>query len=167
MKAAESGADPTQVSTNITPSCKTLNPISNTFCVFSMVKLSNPTATMDQKNKKKKKNSGPKGIAMKVEAPKPNPFETIWSRRKFDILGKKRKGEERRIGLARSIGIEKRKKTLLKEYEQSSKSSVFVDRRIGEQDDALPEFDKGILRSQRHRQVSFLFGSRETIICSN
>uniref|UniRef100_A0A2N9EUF7 Nucleolar protein 14 n=1 Tax=Fagus sylvatica TaxID=28930 RepID=A0A2N9EUF7_FAGSY len=119
-----------------------------------MVKLSNPTATMDQKNKKKKKkNSGPKGIAMKVEAPKPNPFETIWSRRKFDILGKKRKGEERRIGLARSIGIEKRKKTLLKEYEQSSKSSVFVDRRIGEQDDALPEFDKGILRSQRHRQM--------------
>ncbi|GMY20175.1 nucleolar protein 14 [Fagus crenata] len=118
-----------------------------------MVKPSNPTATMDQKNKKKKKNSGPKRIAMKVEAPKPNPFETIWSRRKFDILGKKRKGEERRIGLARSIGIEKRKKTLLKEYEQSSKCSVFVDRRIGEQDDALPEFDKGILRSQRHRQM--------------
>lgn len=36
-----------------------------------------------------------------------NPFETIWSRRKFDLLGKKRKGEERRIGLSRSLAIQK------------------------------------------------------------
>jgi nucleolar protein 14 len=36
-----------------------------------------------------------------------NPFETIWSRRKFDILGKKRKGEERRVGLSRSLAIQK------------------------------------------------------------
>lgn len=46
-----------------------------------------------------------------------------------------------------------RKKTLLKEYEQSTKSSVFVDKRIGEQNDDLGEFEKGILRSQRERQV--------------
>lgn len=49
-----------------------------------------------------------------------------------------------------------RKKTLLKEYEQSAKSSVFVDKRIGEKDEALDEFGKAILRSQRERQV-FLF----------
>lgn len=62
----------------------------------------------DKKNKKKKKKSaGPKALAMKVSAPKANPFESIWSRRKFDVLGKKRKGEERRIGLARSLAIEK------------------------------------------------------------
>ncbi|OVA00615.1 hypothetical protein BVC80_9085g21 [Macleaya cordata] len=36
-----------------------------------------------------------------------NPFETIWYRRKFDIIGKKRKGEEKRTGLARSRAIEK------------------------------------------------------------
>ncbi|KAL4639817.1 hypothetical protein ACB092_03G245500 [Castanea dentata] len=125
-----------------------------------MVKLSKPTATMDnQKNKKQKKkktkSSGPKAKSMKVSEPipKPNPFENIWSRRKFDILGKKRKGEERRIGLARSLGIQKRKQTLLKEYEQSTKSSVFLDNRIGEQGEALPEFDKALLRSQRHRQL--------------
>lgn len=46
-----------------------------------------------------------------------------------------------------------RKKTLLKEYEQSGKASVFVDKRIGENDDELEEFDKAILRSQRERQV--------------
>lgn len=47
-----------------------------------------------------------------------------------------------------------RKKTLLKEYEQSGKSSVFLDKRIGEQNEVIGEFDKAILRSQRERQVS-------------
>ncbi|KAG8070832.1 hypothetical protein GUJ93_ZPchr0006g44998 [Zizania palustris] len=42
-----------------------------------------------------------------------------------------------------------REKTLLMEFEQSAKSSVFQDRRIGERDETLPEFDKAILRQQR------------------
>ncbi|KVI05291.1 Nucleolar protein 14 [Cynara cardunculus var. scolymus] len=46
-----------------------------------------------------------------------------------------------------------RKKTLLKDYEQSGKSSVFVDKRIGEQNEELGEFDKAILRSQREMRV--------------
>lgn len=50
------------------------------------------------------------------------------------------------------VGLQ-REKTLLKEYEQSGKSSVFIDKRIGEQNDELGEFDKAILRSQRERQV--------------
>ncbi|XP_065877793.1 uncharacterized protein [Euphorbia lathyris] len=120
-----------------------------------MVKIAKGTASETKTAKKKKnKSSGPKAAAMKLTAPKANPFETIWSRRKFDILGKKRgKGEERRMGLTRSIAIEKRNKTLLKEYEQSGKSSQFVDKRIGENNDELGEFDKGILRSQRQRQL--------------
>lgn len=63
----------------------------------------------DSKNKKNKKKTktNPNALAMKHKAPKPNPFETIWSRSKFDILGKKRKGEEKRIGLSRSKAIEK------------------------------------------------------------
>ncbi|KAL2542866.1 Nop14-like protein [Abeliophyllum distichum] len=123
-----------------------------------MAKKSKPTSNgsaMSKKNKNKMKNklSVPNSVAMKNKAPKPNPFESIWSRRKFDILGKKRKGEERRVGLSRSVAIEKRKKTLLKEYEQSGKSSAFVDKRIGEQNEDLAEFDKAILRSQRERQL--------------
>ncbi|XP_038885470.1 nucleolar protein 14 isoform X2 [Benincasa hispida] len=116
-----------------------------------MAKLSiRSSSNNDKKTKKKKKKiSGPKALTMKVTAPKTNPFESIWSRRKFDVLGKKRKGEERRIGLARSLAIEKRKKTLLKEYEQSRKSTEFSDKRIGEWDEELGEFDKAILRSQR------------------
>ncbi|KAM1805143.1 hypothetical protein ACFX12_030938 [Malus domestica] len=86
---------------------------------------------------------------MKHQVPlKHNPFETIWSRRKFDILGKRRKGEERRVGLSRSREkflevTGKRKNTLLKEYEQSNKASVF-----------LNEFDKAIRRAQREHQTN-------------
>lgn len=119
-----------------------------------MAKKLSSDGTKTKKNKKKSsKRSGPNAVAMKQKAPQPNPFETIWSRRKFDILGKKRKGEQRRIGLARSLAIEKRKKTLLKEYEQSGKSSVFLDKRIGEQNEVLGEFDKAIMRSQRERRL--------------
>ncbi|XP_038973090.1 nucleolar protein 14 isoform X2 [Phoenix dactylifera] len=110
-------------------------------------------------SKKKKKSarsllSGPAAAAMKAaKCVRANPFETIWSRRKFDILGKKRKGEERRVGLARSLAIQKRKKTLLKEYEESTKSSKFLDKRIGEKDDTLQEFDKAVMRMQREHQL--------------
>jgi Nop14-like family len=42
---------------------------------------------------------------------------------------------------------------LLKEYEQSAKSSQFVDKRIGEHDDSLKEYEKAILRLQKERMV--------------
>ncbi|XP_020093914.1 nucleolar protein 14 [Ananas comosus] len=112
----------------------------------------NKTKTNKRKRAKSLLSRTAAAAAMKSANPaKENPFETIWSRRKFDILGKKRKGEERRIGLSRSLAIEKRKKTLLKDYEESAKSSKFVDKRIGEQDDTLKEFDKAVLRLQRER----------------
>ena len=65
--------------------------------------------TSKSKKKKKSNKSGPEAVAMKVKAPNAsNPFESIWSRRKFDVLGQKqRKGESRRIGLARSLAVEK------------------------------------------------------------
>ncbi|CAI9096424.1 OLC1v1032571C1 [Oldenlandia corymbosa var. corymbosa] len=118
-----------------------------------MAKKTSSDSGKPKKNKKKtSKKSGPNAVATKHKVPAANPFETIWSRQKFNILGKKRKGEQRRIGLSRSLAIEKRKKTLLKEYEQSGKSSVFVDNRIGEHNEDLGEFDKGIMRSQLERK---------------
>ncbi|KAF8722066.1 hypothetical protein HU200_022698 [Digitaria exilis] len=106
------------------------------------------------KGKKKGKN-GPAKVAMKARGvaaeERSNPFEAIWSRRKFDVLGKKRKGEEQRVSRSRSEAIRKRENTLLKEFEESAKSSAFHDRRIGEKDDTLPEFEKAILRQQRER----------------
>src|ERR1044072_9020032 len=107
--------------------------------------MANPNSQKKKTNKKKKNKSGPEKVAMKVKATKANnPFESIWSRRKFDILGQKRKGETRRMGLARSLAIQKRNNTLLKEDEQSAKSSLFIDKRSGENDEALDEFGKAI-----------------------
>ena len=64
--------------------------------------------------KKKQGKNGPAAVAMKARGAAAaaasgsnNPFEAIWSRRKFDVLGKKRKGEERRLGRARSEAIHK------------------------------------------------------------
>lgn len=45
---------------------------------------------------------------------------------------------------------------MLKEYEQSTKSSQFIDKRIGEQDDSLKEYEKAILRLQKERMVCIL-----------
>lgn len=114
---------------------------------------------------------GPEAVAMKAKAQKTNtnPFESIWSRRKFEVMGQKRKGDTKRMGLARSLAIEKRNKTLLKEYEQSTKSSKFIDRRIGENDEATYSSstlqlklyceESGFLRSLIHLFAESEFGS--------
>ncbi|KAL2338263.1 hypothetical protein Fmac_012709 [Flemingia macrophylla] len=116
---------------------------------------SNPFKSIWSRRKKK---MGPEDVTMKVKANAAgtscNPFESIWSRRKFEVLGQKRKGEARRMGLARSLAIQKRNDTLLQEYLQSTKSSLFVDKRIGENDQALDDFGKAILRSQCERQLN-------------
>lgn len=77
-------------------------------------------AAADKKQNKKngkggkKGKNGPTAVAMKARgaaaaaaAERSNPFEAIWSRRKFDVLGKKRKGEERRTSRSRSEAIHK------------------------------------------------------------
>ncbi|KAA8532870.1 hypothetical protein F0562_033013 [Nyssa sinensis] len=46
-----------------------------------------------------------------------------------------------------------RRKTPLKEYEQSGKSSVFLGKHIGEQNDSVGGFHKAIVRSQREREL--------------
>jgi hypothetical protein len=54
------------------------------------------------------KGSSSKPIAAAKGEPgaKLNPFERLWNRRKFDVLGKKTKGEQRKIGQSRSRAVE-------------------------------------------------------------
>lgn len=87
---------------------------------------------------------------------KPNLFESIYNRKKFNVLGKKQKGE-RKHAKARSDAANKvrdcfaaytlqkmplkvayltwfvlqRNRTLLVEYKQLNKSNAFIDRRFG------------------------------------
>lgn len=84
---------------------------------------------------------------------KENVFERMWNRRKFDILGKKTKGEQRRVGKSRTDAVEKRKATLLPEYRQRNKNNKFLDYRFGENDENMMEDEKEIMRFQRERQA--------------
>lgn len=75
-----------------------------------MAKTSSTGSAKKKKSKSKinKKLSVLNSDAKKIKGPKENPFESIWSRRKFNILGKKRKDDERRrVGLSRSLAIQK------------------------------------------------------------
>ncbi|KAI3985254.1 hypothetical protein MKX01_039499 [Papaver californicum] len=100
-----------------------------------------------QKMKKKvtsrKLLSVPNTVAMKKSKATPDLLNST-------VLGKKRRGETKHIGSSASRSNHKRNHTLLKELIASSKSSVFVDNRIGERNNQLGEFDKAILRRERH-----------------
>ena len=56
-----------------------------------------------------------------------------------------------------------RKKTLLQEYKQSGKANVFLDMRSGENDDALEDADKAIIRFQSERQSRMLKKDKYTL----
>lgn len=117
------------------------------------------------KKKKKNRTLAPEAVALKAKpvGSGQNLFETLWARKKFDVLGKKQKSQGQRVGLARSRAIEKRKKTLLQEYKQSGKANVFLDRRFGENDDTLEDSDKAIIRFQRERQARMLKKNKYTL----
>ncbi|CAF1132365.1 unnamed protein product [Adineta ricciae] len=69
---------------------------------------------------------------------KTNPFDLHVNRLKHDVLGKRRNYEKGGQPLkARSRGIEKRKRTLLKELNSVFKKSTFIDHRLGENDPTL------------------------------
>eukprot|EP00249_Psilotum_nudum_P014714 c24961_g1_i1 orf=114-2843(+) len=109
----------------------------------------------------------PNAIAIKKSRPTSSScsslFENLWARRKFDVLGKKRKGEKKRVGLSRSLAVEKRRKTLLPEYKKRGLANAFLDRRFGERDEALAEEDRAIIRFQRERQAQ-LRGKRKYLL---
>lgn len=85
-------------------------------------------------------------VVMKVKVKKvDNLFELIWVCCKFDVFGKKCKGEECCVGFFRFCVVDKRKNMLFKEYEQSLKFLVFMDKCIGEYDNEFGEFDKGVI----------------------
>ncbi|KAF7992349.1 hypothetical protein HCN44_001674 [Aphidius gifuensis] len=63
-----------------------------------------------------------------------NPFEIHINRDKQNVLGRQSKADRGLPGVARSKALNKRKKTLLQEYNSKDKDNVFKDRRIGEKD---------------------------------
>lgn len=99
---------------------------------------------------KTKKSSRAPRHSQKAEVP-PNAFERIHNKKRFDILGRKTKGDTRHVGQLRSAATQKRKDTLLIEYKQLGKANAFLDRRFGEDDDTLTAEEKALLRFQKQR----------------
>ncbi|XP_075050442.1 nucleolar protein 14 [Mixophyes fleayi] len=81
-----------------------------------------------------------------------NPFEVKVNKQKFNVLGRKTKHDVGLPGVARSKSLKKRKDTLLKEYQQRGKSSVFHDKRFGEYDTKLTPEEKMLKRFALERK---------------
>ncbi|KAM8940419.1 nucleolar protein 14 [Pelodytes ibericus] len=81
-----------------------------------------------------------------------NPFEVKINKQKFSILGKKTKHDVGLPGVSKSKALNKRKETLLKEYQRRGKSSVFTDKRFGEYDTKLTPEEKMMKRFALERQ---------------
>jgi len=105
-----------------------------------------------------KTNKNRKGMAERVAAKakakktaKLNPFDIRFVKSKQVVLGRKNKNDVGKPGVARAKAIQKRKETLLQEYQLKNKSNMFLDKRIGEKDNNLSAEDKMIARFTAER----------------
>ena len=71
------------------------------------------------------------------------------------VFGRYQSGQRRNVIRARSDAVESRKKSLLVEYRRNRKANTFIDRRLGEGNEALDDEDKMLLRMQRQRERQF------------
>ncbi|XP_033633176.1 nucleolar protein 14-like isoform X2 [Asterias rubens] len=106
------------------------------------------------KSKKNKRNLSDKVQRGKtVQEVKNNPFEIRLNRQKHHILGKKISKHDKGLpGVSRSKANQKRKDTLLKEYQQRNKTNKFIDKRFGENDPTLSVEEKMMQRFAVERQ---------------
>ncbi|CAM9388164.1 unnamed protein product, partial [Phaeothamnion confervicola] len=87
-----------------------------------------------------------------VAAAAENPFERRGIiHRKHEVFNRRVKGSNRNVAAARTAAHERRKKTLLVDWQQDKKANVFEDRRFGEDDPDLPLEEKMWMRLQRER----------------
>lgn len=102
-----------------------------------MAKAKNKKKPMADAAAKKRKQDKKKSI---------NPFEVRINRDKQNVLGRKSKSDHGLPGIARSKAIQKRKHTLLQEYNLRDKDNVFMDRRIGERNTAMTPEERSLAR---------------------
>ncbi|CAM5141856.1 unnamed protein product [Natator depressus] len=94
--------------------------------------------------------TGPSGAGMALV--KNNPFEVKVNKQKFNILGRRTKHDVGLPGVSRSKAVKKRTQTLLKEYKEREKSSVFKDKRFGEYNTKISPEEKMMKRFSLERQ---------------
>ena len=108
---------------------------------------------MPRKSKKPVRPRGSGSQAGTVREALSNPFEQRRNKKVHaPVLGRDVRGAERNVAFARSKAVEKRKKTLLPEFEQFHKTNMFLDRRIGEKNPQMSQEEKMLARFQRERR---------------
>ncbi|KIK56355.1 hypothetical protein GYMLUDRAFT_47128 [Collybiopsis luxurians FD-317 M1] len=112
-----------------------------------------------QQNGKKRKRGAPQEKdkdkrAAKLEEiqRKLNPFDVKVTKLKHDVGGRKLKGVTGKPAQSKMAGLEQRKKTLLKEYEDRHRAGGIIDRRFGENDPSMSLEDRMLERFTRERQ---------------
>ncbi|KAF8897899.1 nucleolar protein 14 [Infundibulicybe gibba] len=111
-----------------------------------------------QGGKKRKRSAHPEKDKEKKAArlqeihQKLNPFDVKVTKLKHDVGGRKLKGVTGRPAQSKQAGIEQRKKTLLKEYEEKGRAGGIVDRRFGENDPSMSLEERMLERFTKERQ---------------
>ncbi|KAI0080858.1 Nop14-like protein [Panus rudis PR-1116 ss-1] len=103
-------------------------------------------AVLDDKEKERR------AAKLKEIQQKMNPFDTKVTKLKHDVGGRKIAGVTGRPAQSKQAGIEQRKKTLLKEYEERGRAGGIVDRRFGENDPTMTPEERMLERFTRERQ---------------
>ncbi|XP_024907590.1 nucleolar protein 14 isoform X2 [Pteropus alecto] len=97
--------------------------------------------------------------------PNSNPFEVKVNRQKFQVLGRKTRHDVGLPGVSRARAIQKRCRTLLKEYKERDKSNVFVDKRLGEYNSNVSLEEKMLkrfaLEQQRQHEKKNIYNLNE------
>lgn len=81
-----------------------------------------------------------------------NPFDTKVTKLKHDVGGRRLKGITGKPAKSKQAGIEQRKKTLLKEYEEKDRAGGIIDRRFGENDPTMSIEERMLERFTKERQ---------------
>ncbi|KAI0053697.1 Nop14-like protein [Auriscalpium vulgare] len=81
-----------------------------------------------------------------------NPFDVKVTKLKHDVGGRKLKGITGKPTQSRQAGLEQRKKTLLKEYQEKDHAGGIVDRRFGENDPTLTPEERMLERFTKEKQ---------------
>ncbi|ETW84116.1 hypothetical protein HETIRDRAFT_458040 [Heterobasidion irregulare TC 32-1] len=81
-----------------------------------------------------------------------NPFDVKVTKLKHDVGGRKLKGVVGKPAQSKQAGIDQRKKTLLKEFEEKDRVGGIVDRRFGENDPTMTPEERMLERFTRERQ---------------
>ncbi|XP_028359609.1 nucleolar protein 14 [Phyllostomus discolor] len=107
----------------------------------------------------------PAGAGVPRTKPNPNPFEVKVNRQKFQVLGRKMRHDVGMPGVSRARAIQKRNRTLLREYREREKSNVFRDRRLGEHSSSMSPEEKMArrfaLEQQRQHEKKNIYNLNE------